>query len=360
MLSNGVTNGSTTEVAGSFLPATTGTCITGVGVEIPPTVVPTAEVEERARIRDFGFEPGWLQRVTGVRERRWAAPDVMPSDLAAAAGARALADAGCDPAAIDTVLFTGITKDFFEPATANVVAEAVGARRARVFDVMNACNGLVDGLDVADALIRSGKAERVLVTTGERASAVSNFHARTIEELIRSLAGLMVGDGGGALVLEAAGAPGRGLIAREHRSDPTQWRHAIGGRARPTDQACDLCGSVIDQRFLADGRRLFEVGLAMMPPTIAAVLARTGWTHEDLDIVFCHEAHKRFVETGAAMIGGAEKIWTTVERFGNTSTVSLPLAMAEAKAAGALAPGRRVLLIAGSSGMSMAAVTLVW
>lgn len=338
-----------------------GVRISGVGAEIPPAVISTAEVEERAAICEFGFEPGWLQRVTGVRERRWAAPEVKPSDLAAGAGRRALEDAGLDPLTVDTVVFAGITKDFFEPAVANVVAEAVGARHARVFDVMNACNSLIDGVDMADSLIRCGKAQRVLVTTGERTSIVSRSHARTVEELIRSLAALMVGDGGGALVLEATDDPTRGFRGREFRSDPTQWRHAIGWRVRPTTQACEICGSVVDPRFLADGRKLFEVGFAMMPPTIAAVLERTGWTWDDVDIVFCHEAHKRFVDDGAASGGaGVDKIWSTVERFGNTSTASLPLAMAEAKAAGALTPGQKILLVAGSSGMSMAAVTMVW
>jgi len=338
----------------------TGVRISGVGAEIPPTVVTTAEVEAQAGICEFGFDPGWLEHVIGVRERHWAAPEVKPSDLAIAAGRKALDDADVDPGAIDAVVFTGITKDFFEPATANVVAEGVGATRARVFDVMNACNSFIDGVDMGDALIRCGRARRVLVTSGERASIVTRHKPRTIEELIRSLAGLMVGDGGGAVVLEPTDVPGRGLREREFRADPTQWRHAIGGRFRPTTEACDRCGSFIDPRFLADGRRLFEVGLAMMPPTIEAVLTRSGWEYDDLDVVFCHEAHKRFVEEGGALGGRTDKIWSTVERFGNTSTCSLPLAMAEAKAAGALAAGMKALLVAGSSGMSMAALTVVW
>ena len=333
--------------------------IAGVGAEVPPHVVYTAELEERAGICErFGFETGWLERVTGVHTRRWADPEVKPSDLAAQAAKKALEDAGVDPLGIDAVLFCGITSDFVEPATANVVAEAVGARHARVFDIMNACNGLADGMDVGDALIRSGKASRVLVTSGERTSVVNNWQARTVEELIHSLAGLMVGDGGGALVLEATEEPGRGLRAREFRSDPAQWRLAIGGRLRPTTQACELCGSVIDSRFVADGRKLFELGFAMMPPTIAAVMDRTGWSYDDLDLVFCHEAHKRFVESGTEE--SRQKIWSTVERFGNTTTFSLPLAMAEAKATGVLVPGAKVLLVAGSSGMSTASMTLVW
>ena len=151
--------------------------ITGVGAELPPRVVGSAEVEERAGIERLGFEPGWLERVTGVRERRWAAPDVRPSALAAAAGRRALADAGLDALAVDALLYAGITRDFIEPGTSNVVQEALGAWDARVFDLTNGCNGLIDGLDVAASLIAAGRARHVLVTTGEHASISINWRA---------------------------------------------------------------------------------------------------------------------------------------------------------------------------------------
>lgn len=341
-----------------------GVRISGVGAEIPPNVVTTAEVEERAGSARFGFPRGWLETVTGVRERRWAEPEVRPSDLAAAAGRAALGDAGLEPADVDVVLFTGITRNFIEPATANAVADAIGAHGARVFDLTNACNGLIDGLDVADSLIRTGKARRVLVTTGERASISIAWHARSAEEFMRSVAGLVVGDGGGALLVEATDDPQRRIREREYRSEPAHWPLAVGGLFRPTTQACEICGSVVDLRFLCDGRALFAVGLQLMPPTMAAVMERTGWSYEDLDLVFCHEASRRFVETGMAELGDGKhpgpRIWSTVERFGNTSTMSLPLQMAEARAAGALAPDSKVLLLGGSSGVSMAAVTLVW
>ena len=120
----------------------------------------------------------------------------------------------------------------------------------------------------------------------------------------------------------------------------------------------------MDMPFLCDGRNLFEVGFQMMPPTFAAAMERTGWRYEELDLVFCHEASKRFVESGMADLGPegnpGPKIWSTVERFGNTSTVSLPLQMWEAHVAGALVPGAKVLMLGGSSGVSMAAVTMVW
>ena len=333
--------------------------ITGVGVEVPPGVVTSAEVEERV-----GLEAGWLERVTGVRERRWAAPEVMPSALAAAAGRRALARAGLDPLAIDALLYTGITRDFIEPGTSNVVQEALGAWNARVFDITNGCNGLIDGLDVAASLIRAGRARRVLVATGEHASISINWRARSIEELLRSAAGFVVGDGGGALLVEASDDPARGLRAWEQRSNGRHWRHAIGGRFRPTTEACPACDSPMDVRFLCDGRALIAAILELMPQVMDGVLAKTGWSYDDLDLVFCHEASRRFIDTGIALVGNPgnleRKIWSTVGRFGNTSTVSLPLAMSEALAAGALVPGAKVMLVAGASGVSVAAATLVW
>src|SRR5205814_814902 len=208
----------------------TGVRISGLGAEIPPDVVTSAEVEERAGLKRFGFEPGWLARVTGVRERRIAAPDVLPSQLAVAAATRALADAGIGPLDVDTLIFTGITRDCMEPATANVVADALGAREARVFDLDNACNGVIDGLDVADSLIRTGKARRVLIATGERASWSINWQPQSREETLRSVAGLVVGDGGGAFVVEACADPQRGLRARGFRGDATQWRPTARGR----------------------------------------------------------------------------------------------------------------------------------
>jgi 3-oxoacyl-[acyl-carrier-protein] synthase-3 len=288
----------------------------------------------------------------------------MPSALAAAAGQRALAHAGVDALAVDALLYAGITRDFIEPGTSNVVQEALGAWNARVLDVTNGCNGLIDGLDVAASLVRAGRARRVLLTTGERASIAVNWRARTAAEALRSAAGWVVGDGGGALVVEASDDPGRGLRAWAQRSDGRHWRHAIGGRFRPTTEACPACGSPVDVRFLCDGRALIDAILALMPAVMEEVLATTGWSFEDLDLVFCHEASRRFIDTGIALVGNPgsleRKIWSTVGHYGNTSTVSLPLAMSEALAAGALARGAKVMLLAAASGVSVAAATLVW
>jgi len=204
----------------------------------------------------------------------------------------------------------------------------------------------------------------VLVTTGEHASIAIDWRAQTPNEMLRAAAGLVVGDGGGALVVEPSDDAARGLRAWEQRSDGRHWRHAIGGRFRPTTEACASCGSPMDVRFLCDGRALIGAILEVMPEVMNRVLAKTGWAYDDLDFVFCHEASRRFIDTGIAILGNPgnleQKIWSTVGRFGNTSTVSLPLAMSEALAAGALVPGAKVMLLGASSGISVAAATLVW
>ena len=338
--------------------------ITGVGAEVPPRRVTTAEIEARLDVGRFGFAPGWIEKATGVHERRWAEPEVEPRDLAAAAARRALERACVDPSDVDTVVYCGISKDFIEPATSNAVAEAVGAVGARVFDVMNACNGIVDGLDLADALIRAGRARRVLLATGERASRYIAWDAGNADELRRAVAGMAVGDGGGALVVERTDDPARGLLEREHRSDPTQWRHALGGKLRAEADACPACGSITDMRFTCDGHALFRGVFGLLVPTAHAVLEKTGWRLDDIDILFLHEAGRRFVDVATSGLGedraALAKLWSTAGRYGNTSSMTLPLQMNDALAAGALVPGTKVLAIGVAAGVSVGAVTMVW
>jgi 3-oxoacyl-[acyl-carrier-protein] synthase III len=213
--------------------------VSGVGSELPPRRVTTAEVEEWAGIGRFGFEPGWLERVTGVRERRWAEPDVNPSDLAAAAK-KALADADADPLSVDVVIFAGITRDFIEPAVANVVSEQLGTRRARIFDVGNACNGLIDALDVADALISSGKAGRVLVTSGERSSISINWWAETVDELASMLTGLPLAEHGAGVALSSRSLLKRTAIGPELRTIAERLGANGTGRTRSSPTRSSL------------------------------------------------------------------------------------------------------------------------
>jgi len=339
--------------------------ITAVAAEIPPHVVTAAEVEERAGIAArFRLEPGWLERTTGVRRTRWAPPDMPASELAVRAARKAVAGAGLPPADVDALVYAGMTRDCVAPATATVVADALGAHRARVFDLTNASNGVVDALDVADALIRCGKAERVVITTGERGSLAALDRAPTLDALRRAAGVLVAGDAGGALVVEPSDDRTRGLRARDFRSAPVHWRNAVVGRMRAGSAACELCGSVVDRHAACDGPAVLEAVLGLLQPAATQVLAATGWDVDDLDVVFSHQPTKRAVEHALARLGpladAAPKLWSTAERFGDTTSCSIPLAMAEAAEAGILVPGAKVLVLAPSFGASAAALTLVW
>jgi len=338
--------------------------IAGVGVELPVDVLTTAEAEERADlVGHLGLPPGWLERTTGVRQRRRAAPGVRPSELAAAAARKALERAHVDARSVDTLLFAGITRDGPAPSTAQIVAAALGAVEARAFDVANATNGLIDAIDVGDSLIRSGKAERVIVATGERVAHDAGCRRpETMEELHESLPALVLGDGGGAVVLVPSDDPRRGLRAREFRVAAAPPGEAQ--RRPPAEDACTACGSPLYPHLRSTVDDGFASAFALLRPAMQAVMQRTGWRYDELDVIFCHQPTKRIVEQATALLadagGAADRVWGIAERFGNTTTTSLPLAMAEAEAAGTLVPGARVLLLAPSARGSAAAVTLVW
>jgi 3-oxoacyl-[acyl-carrier-protein] synthase III len=339
--------------------------IAGVGVELPADVLTTAAAEERDDlVGHLGLPRGWLERTTGVRQRRCAAPGVRPSELAAAAARKALERAHVAAGSVDTLLFAGITRDGPASSTAQIVAAAVGAIEARAFDLANATNGLIDAIDVGDSLIRSGKAERVLVATGERAAHGAGCpRPETIEELRESLPALVLGDGGGAVVLVPSDDPRRGLRAREFRAAAATPRARTERRA-PAEETCAACGSPLYPHARSATDDDFASAFALLGPAMHAVMQRTGWRYDELDVVFCHQPTKRIVEQATRLLaesgGAAERVWGTAERFGNTTTMSLPLAMAEAEAAGTLVPGAKVLLLAPSARGSAAAVTLVW
>jgi len=277
--------------------------ITGVGAELPADVVTTAEVEERAGLRErFGLEPGWLEHVTGVRTRRWHHRRCSrASSPRRRAGRPSSARAG--PA---------------RGRHAHLRRHHARLPRACHGEPRRRCDGGAQRarLRPAQRLQQPGrrdrrgrladpqrKAELVLVATGERASLAISWQARTMEELLEAVASLVVGDGGGAVVLESSNDPGRGLRAREFRSDPTQWRHAIGGRFRPGTQACEVCGGLLDRTFRCNGRNLFAAAFGLLSPTMETVMERTGWSYDDLDVIFCHQPTKRFVEKAIPFLG---------------------------------------------------------
>ena len=215
------------------------TWIKGIGGYLPERVVTSEELEEMAGYKDHGVKLGLCKMLTGCASRHWAAKEELCSDIAARAGEIAMKEAGVEPQDVDAILFTSVTQDFVEPATANVVADKLNIRNGFAFDVKNACNAFLSGVDIADSFIATGKAETVLVVSGECLSKWTKLRYDSKEELIqRAPVALSVGDGGGAFLLQKSSDDQRGIHTSWFKTIPEIWNNNViwgGGVAFPGD-----------------------------------------------------------------------------------------------------------------------------
>jgi 3-oxoacyl-[acyl-carrier-protein] synthase III len=241
--------------------------VAGTGIYLPEQRVTTRdlmrEIDSRAR---FGVSEDWLERVTGIREKRASSPGVLPSDMAVAAAKEALERANITPHQIDVIIYSGLTRDHLEPATAHIVQAKLGATNATVFDVSNACHGFMNGVHIIDALIATGQVLYGLVVTGEQGSVFANKTVNILKDasdrakLASLAAGLTLGDAGAAMVLRPGTTrepmhhrnPGRRRIwLRRHAEHCGEDRQADGGNVsgvyvQPIELAYRGAGQVSD------------------------------------------------------------------------------------------------------------------
>lgn len=279
----------------------------------------------------------WIVERTGIRERRIASRDETTAVLAAAAGAAAIKDAGLEPDAIDLVVVATCTPDQQLPAVAAFVADALGMQ-CGTFDINAACAGWVYGAMTASGIIGSGGAERVLVIGAETLS-------RIVDPADRGTV-ILFGDGAGAAVLgRVDGASG--VLAFDCGTDPS----AIPAlELRP------------DAEFVTmEGREVFRRAVRAASESCAAVLGRAGVAAGDVDLFIPHQANARIVDALLPRLGIApERTFMNIERYGNTSGASIPIALAEARDAGRLHDGALVLLSGFGAGMTWASILLRW
>jgi 3-oxoacyl-[acyl-carrier-protein] synthase-3 len=332
--------------------------IAAVGTYLPARVVASTEIEAGMRARGLAVPPGFLERATGIARRHVAASGENASDLAVAAARAALRAGGREPADVDVLVFAAASHDVTEPATANIVQTKLGARRAVVFDVKNACNSLLSALDVADAYVQLGRAETVLVTTGEVPSLVVNRTFATRAELSERFSHATMGDAGGALLLVASDDPARGIQATAGRSRGEAW--ALGtvlsfGTMHPHDT------SPARALLHTDACRLEASARAELPAVIAAVLDAAGWSAASVDVIAGHQ-HTRRIAVDIARAAGLDpaRLALPLREAGNAAAANVPLALADAERGGRLVPGARVLLCGGSAGFSAIASAVVW
>jgi 3-oxoacyl-[acyl-carrier-protein] synthase III len=318
--------------------------VLGCGSYLPSQVLTNAELARRVDTSDE-----WIVQRTGIHERRIAAPGEFTSHMAAHAARAALAHARLDAQAIDLIVLATSTPDNTFPASAVAVQAELGITHGAAFDLQAVCSGFVYALATADALLTSGAFSRALVIGAETFSRILDWSDRTTCVLF--------GDGAGALVLEAQQQAG----ARDDRGVLTVRLRADGRHKSKlyVDGGPSSTGTVGYLRM--EGREVFRHAVAMITDVVEQAFTATGFTVADIDWFIPHQANKRIIDGSAHKLGIApSKIVTTVDRHGNTSAASIPLALADAVADRRVKRGDLLLLEAMGGGFTWGAALVRW
>jgi 3-oxoacyl-(acyl-carrier-protein) synthase III len=331
--------------------------ITGTGRHVPESVWTSEMVEARVDERSGGWKipKGIIRLTTGVVERRFAPDGVCSSDLAAWAAERALASAGVEPRDVDLLIFASASHDVAEPATANMVQAALGCDHAAVMDVKNACNSFLNGLDVAQAFIETGRARRVVVAVGERLSPTIKWDIAGSDDLPIRLAALTLGDAGAACVVEASVDADRGLRRGAFESDGRHWALStvLGGGSR--------YGASPELMFFeCRSTKLQQLAVARIPQLVTDVLLKLDWALDDVALVVPHQVSSSVIERLTSLLEyPLDRCMMTLDRFGNTAAASIPVALDLAIEEGRVGAGDKVLLVGGAAGFSAAVIPVI-
>jgi len=321
--------------------------VTGWGRYAPSQVLTNADLE---RMVDTSDE--WIRTRTGIRERRVAAAHETTASMGAVAGLRAIRTAGIEPDDIDLILLATLTPDYWMPSTAALVKEAIGNTRATAFDVMAACSGFVYGFATAQAYIQAGLAKHVLVIGAE-------LLTRFLDYTDRSTC-ILFGDGAGAVVLSASDEPGGALgieMTTEPRGAYMIWLPAGGSKAPPS------AGTIArgEHYVRMEGRETYRFATKTMATTALESIRRSGLQPSDVDLFIPHQANIRIIEAVAKGLDlPMDKMFVNLDKYGNTSAASVPIALAEAVNEGRVKIGDNVTIVAFGAGFTSGAVTIEW
>ncbi|WP_291825158.1 beta-ketoacyl-ACP synthase III [Bosea sp. (in: a-proteobacteria)] len=318
--------------------------IVGCGSYLPARIVTNAELAERVDTTD-----AWIVQRTGIRQRHVAAADETTSVIGLKAAQAALADAGMKASEIDLIIVATATPDHTFPATATQIQAVLGIEDGVAFDLQAVCSGFVFALTTADKFLSTGAARTALVIGAETFSRILDWEDRTTCVLF--------GDGAGAVVLKAAPGEGtladRGVLATHIRSD---------GRYKDKLYVDGGPGSTRTVGFLRmEGKEVFRHAVQNLAETVRHTFAETGLSGADIDWFVPHQANRRIIDATADKLGiGHERVVITVDRHGNTSAASIPLALAEAHRDGRIKPGQLVLIEAMGGGFTWGSALIRW
>jgi 3-oxoacyl-[acyl-carrier-protein] synthase-3 len=320
--------------------------IIGTGVGIPERVVTNDDFAARLDTSDE-----WITQRTGIRERRIAAPDESTLTLATRASRQALTAGGVAPAQLDLIVCCTITPDHMLPATACELQAALGCGWIPSFDLVAACSGFVWGLITAAQYINSGMSQQALVVGAECLSRITDMEDRSTAVLFA--------DGSGAVVVRRSSDPQRGILAARMGADGARaeliWIPG-GGSKEPASP------KTINERLhymRMRGREVYKFAVTQMQDLIHGTLADAGVSPDQLALVIPHQSNLRIIESATEKLGlPPERVWVNIDRYGNTSAASVPIALHEAWTAGRIRTGDLVLLVAFGAGLTWGSVLL--
>ncbi|HJU47755.1 MAG TPA: beta-ketoacyl-ACP synthase III [Gaiellaceae bacterium] len=314
--------------------------ITGLGVHVPERVMTNADLTEYVDTTDE-----WIVERTGIRERRIAAEDEALTDIALPAVRAALADAGVEPGQIDLVVCATVTPDMMFPTSSALIADELGMADAAAYDLLAGCTGFMYAMAQAYGMLASGLSKRALVIGGDVLSKILDWSDRSTLVLF--------GDGAGAVVMEPVEKGG--FLGFELGADGGGGRHLWlpGSGSRHFENP--------DGLVRMNGREVFKFATRVMVSSAEAVLAECGRTIADVDVYVPHQANKRIIDHAVGKLGvPPDRVVVNVDRFGNTSSGSIPLALADARAAGMLQDGSLVLMTGMGAGLTWGSALVEW
>ena len=316
--------------------------ITGLGASLPKKVMTNFDFE---KFLDTSDE--WITQRTGIKQRHIVGEGETTATLGAAAAKAAIANAGLEPGQIDLIICATISPEMIFPATSCFIQSELGIKDIPAFDISAACSGFLYGLTVASQFIQNGTYKRVLVVGAESLSRFSDFTDRG--------SCILFGDGAGAAVLEPTTEEGRGVLYNVIKADGSGWDfiHLPGGASRTpaTHASIDAKEHFIKMR----GRDVYKFAVEKMQWLLGDCMEKAGLTPDQVDMVVPHQVNIRIIESAAEKFHlPMDKVYVNIDRYGNTSAASIPLALEEARRLGKIGKGSTLVLVAFGAGLTWA------
>jgi 3-oxoacyl-[acyl-carrier-protein] synthase-3 len=345
--------------------------ISGTGMYIPPT---TVDNDALSRVMDTSDE--WIRVRTGIAERHYASPDQASSDLAVPAARLAIENAGLQLSDIDYLIFATMTPDFFFPGSAPFLQRKLGLDYIPCLDIRQQCAGFVYALQLADALVRSGQYHRILLIGAETHASLVPWDDSTWQVVLGEAEGplppeeferntmtrdrvVLFGDGAGAVVVESSERNDHGILDSLIHTNGNEaerlWTKAGGSAFRPYFHPTMYESG--DVTPIVEGRKVYALAVTFMPEVTQQILARNGYTLDDLDLLIMHQANLRINEGVQKRLGlPDDKVFNNIERYGNTTAGTIPIALHEARQQGRVKEGDLVCFVGLGSGLNWGAV----